>query len=330
MKKTLIFIIICILTVSLCSCSNDKYSFTDTEAAQYLSEIDGLVPIGDSEYEISCGEYTLYAGTSLFFIENARANNHIRYTGMSMYNLLCVEAPEEYYDEYYSYTLEMEPMVPSNSKYLHGGNRSSNLAYLLEEYGIKSTPEWHEWIDYEVASSIDASPHGKANAYWYNPVTETYEKGVYIKDNDVSTEIYVVYHDVSLLAMRTGGYVVPYLMSEKLFNEIQTEVPDSKSYEYFAKGSIEKVATWFMGEYLEEVPDFFAGIKEEVYYPLKAFPYTEVNKYLEKHGYDAVELYLSDMEALGVNFDKITAQIIKVTVPHDGTLEDITWELISE
>lgn len=321
MKKTLGLLFFCCLLMSSCS-SNNKKGCTDMDAATYLSEIEGLVLLGNSEYEIPCGEDVLYIDPGVCF-NTIHSENHISYVGLSMRYLLCKKDLE-----LSSYYPIFDDMNSQDMLYLTGADiRQDNFAYILEEYNCKTNPEWSEWIDFEISSKLFSSPHGRSNAYWYNPVSETYEKCVYIKENDTSTEIYVIYHDISLFLNRYSEYS-SYLISEELYNKIQTEFPDLTLSSYFRKGTVEEFSRWFMGEYLEEVPEPFADIKEEFYY-LKSFDIGKIiYDYSEIHGYDPIELLISDMKSLGVNFDEVKAQIIKVTVPHNGTLNDILWELI--
>ena len=91
------------------------------------------------------------------------------------------------------------------------------------------------------------------------------------------------------------------------------------------KGTVKEFSDWFMCEYLEEIPPAFADIKAEyVYYGTKGVYSTE----FEESEYNDPSIFYEDLKNLGVNFDEIRSYIIKATVPHDGTIQDIFWELI--
>ena len=81
-----------------------------------------------------------------------------------------------------------------------------------------------------------------------------------------------------------------------------------------------------MGEYVNEIPPAFADIKDKyVYYTVYGNGLSFGGDY---ENYDAVKMFIPDLEQLGVNFDELRSYIIKATVPHDGTMQDIFWELI--
>lgn len=320
MRKSFIFLALFCLLLSSCSNGTHK-DYTAMEVAKYISEMNGIKQLDDEVYEIPCGDDFVYVAAEAY-TELVRADK-LRYLGICLESLLCNK--ELYPDNQYHYSSIFNDM---NSEDTYLGD-TSNFAYTLEKYKIHATPEWTEWIEYNIPEYVHSEAHGKFNLYWYNPLTEEYEKCIYIRENGSETEIYVIFFDISFFYGINKDEVAPYLMSEKMYTELQSQYEDEDIdfSVFYKKGTVTEFSNWFMGEYSENSHLVFEDIKEDVYYPINGAP--NYGSIFESRN-EAISTFVSDLESLGVNFDKLTAQIIKVTVPHNGDINNISFELIRQ
>lgn len=302
------------------SCSADiRSGYTAMEVAKYISEMSGIKQLDDEVYEIPCDDGFVYVASESY-LKLVRADK-LRYLGICLDSLLSNK--ELYPDGQYHYSSIFNDM---NSEDTYLGN-TSNFAYTLEKYKIHATPEWTEWIEYNIPEYVYNEAHGKFNLYWYNHLTQEYEKCIYIRENGSETEIYVIFFDISFFYGINKDEVAPYLMSEKMYTELQNQFEEIDFSVFYKKGTATEFSNWFMGEYSENAHSVFEDIKEDIYYPINGSP--NYGNIFENRN-DAVYAFVADLESLGVNFDKLTAQIIKVTVPHNGSIDNISWELIGK
>lgn len=342
MKKILILFICTVFLFSFSSCDNsDKKmdGFTPNELAEYLSSIDGITPIGlDNGITIQCGETTI---TSSNFDD--KTSPTVKFFTFNMKEYFIILAPDEdnpispvrcqtlfqSFGGDHAYFHDI--MQKTDSQYL--GEYPNNFAYLLRDCGFNSSPEWTEWIDYGIEIEPDFYPsQGRWNKIWYNPITNEFEVGHYYRELENATEIYLVFQETSLFY---SGYLkesflcrsAPFLMSEELYEHLK-ETYESFPYGAYRRATVKEFVEWFTGEYTEEIPPAFADIKAEyVYYPPGFGMLYKFEEY-EDEEYGGLEGFIADMKNLGVNFDELRSYIIKATVPHDGTVQDIFWELI--
>lgn len=372
MKRIFVLLFIGFLCFSLTSCGNGKKmkGFTYEELAEYFSAIEGLTALGEAADVWEAGEYILqedgtyrYEGENHYeigqilsipcgddklrtFYSSTSLNRHNSYLGIDLYNLLQIEL---LFPGAWRSFLVKGPKVPQvDPKYysiaeIFGRNDAiraeNNIANVIRHLGVKSTPDWKEWMDYEIPfhlyNSNNVGAHGFFNLYWYNPLTEDFQRGVFYTQNENSTELYVVFQENSLFSAPYYEnpsrnydirYFAPLIMSEKMYDQLKTEYPSFK-YEDYKKGTVKEFSDWFMGGYQKEIPDVFAKIEDEfVYYP--AYGNGVHPDDLNGNEYDCDALFIPDMKDLGVDFDKLRSYIFKITVPHDGVFSDIHWELI--
>ena len=341
MKKVFFIFICTVLLFALSSCDDgDKKmdGFTPTELAEYLSSVEGITPIGlDNGITIQCGDTTLRA------TNNQQTTPAVKYFTASMKDYFLILTPDNSDGSTYSVS-HLFVTVGPNKSYFHDkiqeakkqypGEYPNNFAYIIRDCGLNSSPDWTEWVDYGIA--IDPgfeTSQGRWNKIWYNPITNELEVGHYYRELENSTEVYIVFQEASLfyswsLLESHLDHSAPFLMSEELYEHLK-ETYESFRYEHYKKGTVKEFAEWFIGEYTEELPPVFSDIKADyVYYPALGFGILQNFDGHEDEKYDGLEGFISDMEDLGVNFDEIRSYIIKATVPHDGTIQDIFWELI--
>ncbi|MBE6896363.1 MAG: hypothetical protein E7477_04600 [Ruminococcaceae bacterium] len=337
MKKILILFICTVFLFSFSSCDNsDKKTdgFTPTELAEYLSSVDGITNTGANNNKLIICEnnYKISAST----------RDRMNIYKFNMKDYLHLFIPDEnplsgapslsytstnlFENEGLAQAYFFDKLKEAKSNYY--GASPNNFAYIIRDCGFNSSPEWTEWVDYDIPINHEYKlNHGEWNQYWYNPITEEFEIGHYYRDLENSTEIYLVYQNMSLFYYSAGH--LPVLMSEELYEHLK-ETYKNFHFENYQKGTVKEFSEWFMGEYLENVPTIFSDIKAEyVYYPAYGSGIRMDFDGYEEEGYDAVvKWFISDMKNLGVNFDELRSYIIKATVPHDGTIQDIFWELI--
>ena len=296
------------------------------EIAKYLSQIDGITEIGSEDYDIpfdfSVDDWVLCVCPSAIHAIGSKINDsNMMYYSVDLSRLISFREPYGDSFIYYDYWSYLKRCYIRRRSYL---TNSIELPYLFQ--GVDSmncSPEWHEWLGYNIPQFVwSYEPHGLFNAYWFDPIDQKYEKVIYIREADNKTELYVVYHEMSLFY--GTEHIAPYLLSEEMFEKMKTEFGHSFNADGYAKGSISEFSCWFMGEYLKEVPSVFENIEEEVYYPR----YGGSLNYNVDNADEIVPEMIADLEKLGVDFDEITSCIIKITVPHNAEFKDISWELI--
>ena len=339
MKKVFLIFICTVLLFALSACDNSNKKmkgFTYEELAEYLSSVDGLVSAeSEEEFIIPCGEEQLYIRESVYLIrfQTRVFPDHV-FTLKKYYS-------SERFSEYGGYSdvpidyhkvLSIDPYSVEDSVYVKSinylGGFPSEFAYYLYECNFKSSPHWTEWVQYHIPRATDdlrgiAGSHGQCNELWYNPSSEQFEHVVYVCEKENETEVYIIYQEMCMFHSLCGENNRPYLISESLFEEINSEFPDD--VDKLKKGTVAEFSNWFMGEYMDEIPPAFEDIKDEyVYYGTDGL-YSK--KFLASE-YNDPTLFYEDMKTLGVNFDELRSYIIKATVPHDGTIQDIFWELI--
>ena len=325
MKKIFILFLSIILLLSLSSCdSNDKKmkGFTYEELGEYLSTIDGLTNPED-ETVIPCGEDQIYVLKSMYINQdNAALNSKI-----CLWGLFTLKKESTRHSEGYSYEL-IDPYtdlgIPHEhpSKYMQETKKPDEFAYYLESYNYNSSPHWTEWVKYHIPVHPEYrhyEPGGNFSTVWFNPSTGALEEVVYICEKENETEIYIIYQEIGLF---NGFGINTYLTSEELH---ETLIASDLKMADMNKGTVKEFSDWFMCKYCEEIPPAFADIKAEViYYTTKGVYSTE----FEESEYNDPSIFYEDLKNLGVNFDELRSYIIKATVPHDGTVQDIFWELI--
>lgn len=337
MKKILILFICTVLLFSLSACdNNDKKmkGFTYDELAEYLSSVEGLYqsPLAKNAYfleePIICGDnelnlryYYLNYGFSAYHnrIEQAvvSLDKFLQYQvwvkkdGPDGYEYSPVLSEEPFYS--------IEPLLKEDN-YL--GDPPNNFAYTLEAYGFNSSPHWSEWVKYNIPAEVtndETQGHNIFTRKWYNPAANEFQDVVYLRKLEDSTEIYIIYQEISMFF--NGG---PIIVSEEMFNQM-TE----GRRRVFSKTTADEFINWFMGEYVEKRPPAFSKLKDEFYY----FSYQKDDTHswlwsLSKSELSDPTLFIEDMESLGIDFSKFRSYIIKLTIPKDGTIQDIFWELI--
>lgn len=318
MKKFrfILLTVLLLLIFSACDNSDKKMrGFTYEEAAEYLASIENLEVVTDI-YEIPCEETPIYVCKGKY----AGANQAYVY----LENIFSIKetGPSDFDNKNERYTPITAIMEEKN---LYIGTRPQYAAYFLEAYGFKSSPDWTEWVQYYIPSQLsnkNETLYGQFASLWYNPLSASFEHVVYICEKENSTEVYIIYQEISMF--NKFGY--PYLISEELGNQMETEFEDIMKNKKL--GNISEFSDWFTGEYLDDVPAVFSGIESNVYYGNSFYiPANITRKFLDSQ-YNDPTTYYNDMKKLGVNFDELRVYIIKATVPHDGTVQDIFWELI--
>ncbi|MBE6897090.1 MAG: hypothetical protein E7477_08355 [Ruminococcaceae bacterium] len=328
MKKIIALTILFLLCFSFTSCDNDSKKmngFTYDELAEYLSEIDGLTPLDrrDEPLYLPCKDNTLTLVNTIKSLNSSMSGRF--YSGVLLHKLFKIEVPskvpelyptiftpiygEDFFDKQDSYITQKAP---------------ENFAYILRDFNVKCSPEWTEWIDYNIPV-IDGyqAKHGLLDACWYNPLTEQFESSVYYSQLEDSTELYVVFQKTTLFY--SAAYRLPFLMSEEAYEYLKSTYKKFH-YDHYTKGTVEDFTNWFFSEDSEDFSDVFADIRAEyIYYPIKG---SGIYENLKDESFDSVSFFISDLEKLGVNFDALKTYIIKATFPHGGTIEDIYWELI--
>lgn len=325
MKKFFIFTVF-LICIFLSSCGNGKLGPTDMEIAKYLSRIDGLSEIGTEDYDIpfdlDIDDWVLCISPSysIHTVESKLNDVNMVYYSVDLNSLIRIRYPsgdQFLYDRY----LDRLRTPKKTAEYL---TDSTELPYFFQEINLMNcSPEWHEWLDYNIPEFVGPyEEHGLLNIYWYDPVDQKYEKGIYIREVENTTELYVVFHEISLFY--GTDHIAPYLLSEEMFEKMKTEFGDSFNADGYIKGTVSEFSNWFMGEYLKEPPTVFANIDEDVYFPA----YGGSLNYSIDDADEIVPEMIADLEKLGVDFDLITSCIIKITIPYNSKLEDISWELI--
>lgn len=328
MKKLSLFLIIFLLCFLLTSCGEDSKKmkgFTYNELAEYLSEIDGLLPLGRDEESVllPCKDNTLHMARITRYV-NQYANG-AGHSAILLDKIFQIEVPSNGTSVHpiRSISIYHDSFFDKQENYI---TRSApdNFAYILRDFNVKCSPEWTEWIDYNIPV-IDGhgAKHGSFDVLWYNPQTEEFEHGVYYRQLEDSTELYVVFQETTLFYHVNKS--APVLMSEEMHEYLKTTYKKFR-YDHYRKGTVSEFSEWFMCKYLEEIPDVFSDIKDEyVYYP--AYGSGGFGN-IKDENFDSLSLFIPDLEKLGVNFDALKTYIIKATFPHGGTVEDIYWELI--
>ncbi len=341
MKKILILFICTVFLLSFSSCDNsDKKmkGFTYDELAEYLSSVDGLYqsPLAKNSYfleePIICGDKELNLRYSI--IMNRKIINHhgyynrLKYTAIDLNNFLQYQVwvkkdgPDGYE---YSPVLSdksfysIEPL-PKEDFYL--GDPPNNFAYTLEAYGFNSSPHWSEWVKYNIPNQVskdETQVHFSFSRYWYNPEANEFQDVVYLRKLEDATEIYIIYQEISMFFDKC-----PIIVSEGMYKQIrETYDEEENPWTVYKKISADEFIKWFMGEYVEERPAAFSKMKNDVY----CYDY-DGDIHWDSFFSKDPSLVIADMKNLGVNFDELRSYIIKATVPHDGTVQDIFWELI--
>ncbi|MBQ4628726.1 MAG: hypothetical protein IJB44_06580 [Clostridia bacterium] len=323
MKKVFFIFLCTVLLFALSSCDGgDKKmdGFTYEELGEYFSTIDGLTSAED-EVVIPCGEDQIYVIKSRYISSSHESkNSKIRLSG-----LFSLKKENTLKLEGYSYEI-IDPFndlgIPHSDKYMQSTRIPKEFAYRLEAYNYNSSPHWTEWVKYHIPVHPEHrfyEPGGNFSAVWYNPSTNAVEEVVYICEKENETEIYIIYQEIGLF---NGFGINTYLTSEELHEKLKAS---NFKMRVRKKGTVKEFSDWFMCEYLEEIPPAFADIKAEyVYYGTKGV-YSEE---FEKSEYNDPSIFYEDLKNLGVNFDELRSYIIKATVPHNGTIQDIFWELI--
>jgi len=345
MKKTIVLTFLMVFILLSVSCDNETEALpkalTFTQAADYLSSIDGLFQLGsdyylmpssvdtadiywDNWYEIPMSDKSIYLsrwsidGKKINFVgsQSTMAINVVNFT-----RFFSVQRENSIAQIPLSY----ETLKDENALYL--GRQPNNIAFFLEKYNIKTSPDWSEWLDYDIQYSIETwdCSMGKGYGFWYNPLTEKCEECIYLRELENKTEIYVIYQELSLFHGRFCYY--PFIMSEELYQKIENELGDAFKEKNYKKGSVLEFYNWYSGGYTEEVSDLFKNVKQDVYYPFYE-GYCHFSSLLADLGYNVPEIFIDDMKKLGIDYDNIKVNIVKITVPHDGTIQDIFWELV--
>ncbi len=328
MKKLSLFLIIFLLCFSLTSCGEDSKKmkgFTYNELAEYLSEIDGLTPLDyrDEPVYLTCKDNTLAIKNIIKSLNSTMSGRN--YYGILLHKLFRIEVPSDVPQLYPTKLISIygEDFFDKQDRYITQ-KAPENFAYILRDFEVKCSPEWTEWIDYNIPVIDDhSSKHGLLDAYWYNPLTEQFESSVYFSQFENSTELYVVFQKTSLFY--PGAYRLPFLMSEEAYEYLKSTYKKFH-YEHYKKGTVNEFTEWFLSEDSEDISNALADIKAEyVYYPISG---GGIYDNLKDENFDSNSFFISDLEELGVNFDALKTYIIKATFPHGGTVEDIYWELI--
>ena len=329
MKRTVVLLLLTFLLFSFSACdkSNRKMDgFTPTELAEYISSIDGLHQIRTEKKKIPCGDLELYVDPG-----------HIINDPINLYELFCLERwtePNWMHPDGVPYlthiTMQNLGMDTKPVHDLYLGTPPNNFAYYLEAFNFNSFPHWTTWVNYDIPINFTHKKpaHGQFHCIWYNIIENEFHSVIYFRENENSTELYIVYQEISLFRYKNKSSWSPYLISEQLYEKIRTDYLNEETY---TKGTIQEFSNWFMSEYMDEIPPAFADIKAEyVYYGTDGLCGTNglySKKFLASE-YNDPSIFYEDMKTLGVNFDELRSYIIKVTVPHDGTVQDIFWELI--
>ena len=374
-KIMLVLFILSVCFLVSCDNGDKKMKgLTYEELGEYMSSLDGLTEIGDSVEVWEEGEYLLQEDGTLLYEEglhyvlgdsicipcgddklkiefSPQAFNNAdfnQYIAIDMSDILDVEI---LFNGAWRSGLYNSPKIPQcNPSYYpiseiisRSGFKyrsENNIAYIIRYIGFKSSPSWKEWLDYEIPWHLlgydHKASHGFFNLYWYNPKSEEFERGLCYRELADSTEIYVVYQNISLFSSPRytldredrfpERYTAPLLMSETKYNELKSEYPSFR-FDHYKKGTVKEFSDWFMGEYQKEIPAAFADIKDEyVYYP--AYGNGVHPDDLNGNEYDCDEMFIPDMKNLCVDFDELRSYVIKITIPHDGAFSDIYWELI--
>ena len=346
MRKIFLFVGLLFFSLSFMSCDKSEPNskdYTYMQAAEYLSSLDGLFQLGcdyyrqpdprstepyfTGWYSIPVKDNTVYInkfgiyGKTLDYYGSSTSMylEHIRFE-----DLLCVKHPE------YFHQISVLEQYPKNENVMYLGLRHDNLGYLFEEYNVKTSPHWTEWVDYDIRYQRRNRncEQGRGCSFWYNPMTEKLEECIYLRELDGKTEIYVIFQQMSLFYdWATYMWYSPFFMSEELFEKIENELGDSFNEENYKKGSVLEFYNWYSGEYSEKVSDIFKKVRKDVYYP-ETYGHNYLAELLSEQGYTVPKIFIEDMINLGVDYDNIMVNIIKITVPHDGTTQDILWELI--
>ena len=324
MKKVFFIFICTVLLFALSSCDGgDKKmkGFTYEELGEYLSTIDGLTSAED-EVVIPCGEDQIYVIKSRYISSSHESKN----SKICLSKLFSLKKENTLKLEGYSYEI-IDPFIdlgiPHSDKYMQSTRIPKEFAYRLEAYNYNSSPHWTEWVKYHIPVHQEHrfyEPGGNFSAVWYNPSTNAVEEVVYICEKENETEIYIIYQEIGLF---NGFGINTYLTSEELHEKLKAS---NFKMRVLKKGTVKEFSDWFMGEYVNEIPPAFADIKDKyVYYTVYGNGFPIGGTY---ENYNAVEMFIPDLEQLGVNFDELRSYIIKATVPHNGTIQDIFWELI--
>ena len=326
MNKLSLFLALILAFSCLVACDNDgkkMKGFTYDELAEYLSSIDGLTPLGRGEESVNlpCKDNTLTLSKITRSLNQSMRGQG--YIGMILHRFFQIEVPSNgtSVNPISRISIYDESLFTSQENYITR-EPPENFAYILRDFNVNCSPEWTEWIDYNIpVINGYGAKHGSFDEYWYNPQTEKFESGAYYRRLEDSTELYVVFQETTLFY--NGRH--PFLMSEEMYEYLKTTYKQF-GYDDYIKGTVAEFSEWFMAEYLEEIPDVFADIKAEyVYYPVYGGGRFG---YIKDENFDSVSLFIPDLENLGVNFDALKTYVIKATFPHGGTIEDIFWELI--
>lgn len=324
MKKIIALTILFLLCFSFTSCDNDSKKmngFTYDELAEYLSELDGLTPMArnDEPIMLPCANNTLSLNLNVRNL--SKYGSGLWYWGILLHEFFKIEVPSKVPELYPTIFTPIygEDFFDKQDRYITQ-KAPENFAYILRDFNVKCSPEWTEWIEYNIPAITERrAKHGLFDSYWYNPLTEQFESSAYYRQLEDSTELYVVFQETSLFYNEL--HHIPFLMSEELYETLKAEF----EFAPFTKKTVYEFSSWFFSEHLEEIPPVFADIKDEYVYFVNTELYSE--EFRESEYYDPSVFY-EDLKKLGVNFDALKTYIIKATFPHGGTVEDIYWELI--
>ena len=143
------------------------------------------------------------------------------------------------------------------------------------------------------------------------------------------TEIYIVYQKLSLF-YGTAGYWAPYFVSEEMNDKLKSELGRKYDPEQYVKLSAEEAVRWFWGEYTEQLPQIFSSVKGDVFIHILDEDVSPLYYKIANSELDDISVFAEDMKRIGIDFEQIKSYIIKATVPHDGSVKDIVWELIGK
>ena len=332
MKKIWYWLILLSLSVVIASgCEHGKMDgFSYYELSGYLSSIKDLSQIQGS-YPIRCGEKELVFSYETVGNGPKSNDNRMPYNAWDLNSVLkekrLITKPNGS-EEYWYYSILDE--IDYADKYL--GNAPNNFAYTLEKYGFKSIPDWQEWIQYNIPATVKNDPtigRGCFNAYRYDPVSNEFTYGLYARECDESTEVYIVYQEISLF-YGISHYWAPYFVSEELHEKMKTEFGSKYDPETYMKLSATDALRWFMGEYIENPPPVFANMKDDIYVHCFDAGIGSLWWKIHESNINDISLFIDDMDKIGIDIEKIKCYIIKVTVPHEGSINDIVWELMGK
>ena len=179
--------------------------------AKYLSKIDGITEIGSEDYDIPIGKRGACVSPNRSYITVSPVSeyNDISYYGIDFPYLLSIRHSYTDFDTYYHYLSYADLTSSYDSGYRKYLGSDFSFPYALHKENC--SPEWTEWLDYNIPYSVGAPEvHGLFNIYWFNPIEQKYEKGVYIRENENKTEVYVVFYEIYNIMVNIIKITVPH------------------------------------------------------------------------------------------------------------------------